>query len=153
MKEEKEFLKKRFIEFQLKINELSTALKEQEQAYRTRERERDLHLFEILDAFENLNENIKEKEGGFDKTARILVKNIRSIQRKVIRFLEANQTFPLEFPDNMAEMEYCEVVGTKEMVDMENETILSVVKTGYIDRRQNTVLRKAKVITVLNSQN
>ena len=151
MKKEKEFLKKKFIEFQLKIDELTRALREQEQTFKTSEKEKDIHLFEILDAFENLSENIKEKEEGFDRTTRMLVKNIRSIQRKLIRFLEANKKFQIEFPDSKAKMEYCEVVGTKEMADMENETILSVVKTGYIDKKYNTVLRKAKVITVLNS--
>ena len=150
MKKQKEFLKKKFIEFQLKIDELTRALREQEQSLKTREKERDLQIFEVLDAFENLNENIKEKEESFDKTNRMLVKNISSIQRKLIRFLEANNKFRIEFPNNKAKMEYCEVVETREMDDMENETILSVVKTGYIDKKQNTVLRKASVITVLN---
>ncbi len=151
MKKEKEFLRKKFIEFQLKIDKLTKALQEQEQAFKIKGKEQDIQLFEILDAFENLNENIKDKEKGFDKTTRMLVKNIRSIQRKITRFLEENHKCRIEFPDNKAKMEYCEVVETKEKPGMENETILSVVKTGYIDRQQNIVLRKAKVITVLNS--
>ncbi|MEE9401601.1 MAG: hypothetical protein V3V47_00215, partial [Desulfobacteria bacterium] len=70
--------------------------------------------------------------------------------RKIIRFLEENHKFQMEFPDDRARMDYCEVVETREMTALENETILSVVKNGYIDGKENTVLRKAQVITVLN---
>lgn len=151
MKNKKEFLKQKFIEFQLKIDELSLALKKQEQMFRDRERETDLHLFELVDSFENINENIKAKQQHFDKTTRMLVRNMGSIERKIIRYLEANGKFQMEFPDNKARMDYCEVVEVREMPALENETILSVVKKGYIDGNINTVLRKAQVVTVLNS--
>lgn len=150
MKKEKEFLRKKFVVFQLKICELTRALEKQQQDFKTREKERDIQLFEILDAFENLNENIKEREGKFDKTSLMLVRNMRSIQGRFIRILEDNHKFPVEFPDNKAKMEYCEVVETQEMPGLENETILSIVRTGYIDKQDNTVLRKARVITVRN---
>ena len=150
MKKEKEFLRKKFIVFQLKIYELNRALKEQQQECTAREKERDIQLFEIMDAFENLNENIKEREGEFDKTSRMLVRNMRSIQRRLIRILEDDHKFPVEFPDNKAKMEYCEIVETREMPGLENETILSIIRTGYIDKQHKTVLRKARVITVRN---
>ena len=47
-------------------------------------------------------------------------------------------------------MDYCKVVDTQESADIANETILSVVKNGYIDKNKKKVLRKAEVITVLN---
>ena len=150
MKKEKEFLENKFVEFQLKIDELARALKKQEQTFKDREKEMDLHLFELVDSFENLDENTKAKQQNFDKTTRILVKNMGSIHRKIIRFLEANHKFQMEFPDNKARMDYCEVVETREMTALENETILCVVKKGYIDRKKNIVLRKAQVVTVLN---
>ncbi len=150
MREEKKFLEKKFIEFQLKIDELTRALKKQEQTFKDKEKEMDLHLFELVDSFENLNENIEAKRQHFDKTTRMLARNMGSIERKIIRFLEANHKFQMEFPDNKARLDYCEVVDIQEMTALENETILSVVKKGYIDREKNTVLRKAQVITVLN---
>ena len=150
MKKEKEFLKKKFVEFQLKIDELTRALKKQDQALKDREKEMDQHLFELVDSFENLNENIREKQQHLDKTTRMLVRSMGSIQRKIIRFLETNHKFQMEFPDNKARIDYCEVVETREMTALENETILCVVKNGYIDGKENTVLRKAQVITVLN---
>ena len=150
MKKEKEFLKKKFVEFQLEIDELTRALKKQDQAFKDREKEMDQHLFELVDSFENLNENIREKQQHLDKTARMLVRSMGSIQRKIIRFLEAKHKFQMEFPDNKARIDYCEVVETREMTAMENEMILCIVKNGYIDRKKNAVLRKAQVITVLN---
>jgi len=150
MKKEKAFLREKFTAFQLKIAELTHALHEQEDAFQARQRALYLNLFEVLDAFENLDETIQAKEDKLDKTAQRLAKNVRAIHQKLIRLLKVNHITQIEFPDNKARMDYCKVVDTQEAKDMENETILSVVKNGYIDKQQDNVLRKAEVITVLN---
>ncbi len=150
MRKEKEFLRKKIIEFQLKIAELTLALREQEDSFRTREKDLSLNLFEILDAFENLDVTIRSKENGFDKTTRRMAKNVRSIHRKLLRILKTNHIIQMEFPNKKARMDYCKVVDTREAADAENETILCVVKNGYIDKQLNKVLRKAEVITVRN---
>jgi molecular chaperone GrpE (heat shock protein) len=150
MKKEKAFLREKFIEFQLKIAELTHALHEQEASFQAREKELNLNLLEILDAFENLNETIQAKEDEFDKTTRGLAKNVRAIHKKLIRLLKTNHIEQIEFPDNKARMDDCKIVDTREAADMDNETILSVVKNGYMDKEQGKVLRKAEVITVLN---
>jgi molecular chaperone GrpE (heat shock protein) len=151
MKKEKAFLRQKFIDFQLKIAELTHALGEQETAFQDREKSLYTGLFEILDAFEKIEENLSEKEGEFDKTTRMLAKNIRSVQKKLVRLLKSRDIEKIEFSDNRARMEYCKVLDTREEPEMENETILSVVKNGYMNKAQNTVLRKAEVITVLNA--
>ncbi|OEU84288.1 MAG: nucleotide exchange factor GrpE [Desulfobacterales bacterium S5133MH4] len=150
MKKEKAFLREKFIEFQLKIAELTHALHEQQASFQAREKELNLNLLEILDAFENLNETIQAKEDEFDKTTRGLAKNVRAIHKKLIRLLKTNHIEQIEFPDNKARMDDCKIVDTREAADMDNETILSVVKNGYMDKEQGKVLRKAEVITVLN---
>ena len=152
MKREKEFLKEKFVEFQLIIAELTHALSEQEKRSKDRENDLYMNLFDVIDAFENLNENIREKGDSLDKTARLLSKSIQSIHRKLIRLLKTRNIIQIEFPDKKAKMENCKIVDTKESGSMESETILSVVKNGYIDRKQGKVLRKAEVITVLNSE-
>lgn len=150
MKKEKAFLREKFIEFQLKIAELTHALHEQEASFQAREKELNLNLLEILDAFENLNETIQAKEDEFDKTTRGLAKNVRAIYKKLIRLLKTNHIEQIEFQDNKARMDSCKIVDTREAADLDNETILSVVKNGYMDKEQGKVLRKAEVITVLN---
>lgn len=148
--EKKEFLREKLAAFQLEIAELSQAIREREHSYQAKEKELLLDFLEILDAFENLDETIQAKEADFDKTARLLAKNIRSIHRMLIRMLRAKHIVRIEFPDNKARMEYCKIVETQESADMENETILSILKNGYMDKQHNKVVRKAEVITVLN---
>ncbi|MBW2738053.1 MAG: nucleotide exchange factor GrpE [Deltaproteobacteria bacterium] len=150
MRKKKEFLKEKFINFQKKIAELTHALQEQEDSFQSREKDLYINLFEILDAFENLDQTIQAKENQFDKTSQRLAKNIRSIRKKLIRLLKTYHIVQIEFSNNIADMDCCKVVDTQEAADMANETILSVVKNGYIDKNKEMVLRKAEVITVLN---
>ncbi|OQY59985.1 MAG: nucleotide exchange factor GrpE [Desulfobacteraceae bacterium 4572_88] len=151
MKEEKAFLRGKFVDFQVKIAELTLELTDQEQKFQDREKDLYLNLFEILDAFENLNQTLSEKEATFDKTTHMLARNVRSIHKKLIRMLKSRHIVQISFPDNRAQMEYCKVVDTREAPDMVNETILSVVKNGYMNSQEKIVLRKAEVVTVLNS--
>lgn len=153
MKAEKAFLREKLVEFQVRIAELTHALREQEHAFQSREKTLYLGLFEVLDAFEALDENLSAKEDTFDKTSHRLAKNVRSIRKKLIRLLRENHVVRIEIADNRACMDYCKIVDTKPSEDMEDETILSVVKSGYINKEQNIVLRKAEVITVLNKVN
>ena len=97
MKEKKDFLRKKLIEFQLKILDLSHILKEREDSFRERENKLFTGLFEVLDAFENVEENINAKEDRMDKTARRLAKNVRTIRKKLVRLLKANGVVRLEF--------------------------------------------------------
>ncbi|QTA89230.1 nucleotide exchange factor GrpE [Desulfonema magnum] len=150
MKKEKAFLREKFVEFQLKVADLSHRLSTQEETFQAREKELYLSLFEILDAFENLDENLSAKEADFDKSGRMLAKNIRSIHKKLLRVLRGRRIVKIEFPDNKARMDHCKVIDTKAIHSMENETILSIVKNGYMNKEENAVLRKAEVVTVLN---
>ncbi|MDL1968188.1 MAG: nucleotide exchange factor GrpE [Deltaproteobacteria bacterium] len=150
MRKKKEFLKEKLIAFQVKIAELTHALQEQENFFQARGKDLYLNLFEILDAFENLDQTMVAKESQFDKTTQRLSKNIRSIRKKLVRLLKTCHIVQIEFSNNIADIDYCKVVNTQEAADIPNETILSVVKNGYIDKNKKMVLRKAEVITVLN---
>lgn len=150
MQSEKEFLKNKFIEFQRKIAELNHELNQTRDSYRNREANLFLGLLTILDAFENLDEIFQTKADEFDKSARMLAKNIRSIQKKLSRLLREHEVVPMQFPDNMARIDCCKIVDTRREPESENETILTVLKNGYVDQRNGSVIRKAEVITVMN---
>ena len=150
MKKEKELLREKLIEFQLRIAELTQTAREREDCFQAKEKALWLDLFDTLDAFENLDEIIQTKKAEFDKTTLLLTKNIRAIHRRLIRLLKARHIVRIEFPDKKAQMEYCKIVETQESADLENEMILSILKNGYMDKQHNKVLRKAEVITVLN---
>lgn len=150
MREEKEFLKKKMIEFQLNIAEMNRSLHEQKYTFETKEKKLFIELFEILDAFDNLEKTIRAKEETLDKTALRLVKSFRTINRKLLRLLKANHIAPIDLSDNTARMDLCKIIGTEVNHELENEHILQIEKSGYIDTQQNIVLRKAEVITVSN---
>jgi molecular chaperone GrpE (heat shock protein) len=150
MSAEKKFLREKFIEFQTKIADLALSLTEQENSFEEKEKVLYLSLLDILDAFENVDEMIEAKKDNFDKAAFMLSKNIRSIHKKFVRLMKAGHIVPMEFPDNKARMAFCKVVDTREEPEMENETILSVVKKGYFRKEGGAILRKAEVITVFN---
>lgn len=150
MKEKKEFLKEKFVEFQRIIADQKFELAQQHDQFMHREQSYYMSLFEILDAFENIDTILESKKDELDKTARMLGRNIRSIHKKTSRLVRSAEIVPIEFPDNRAIMNLCKVVETRPDPDLENETILSIVKNGYMKREDGTVLRKAEVVTVLN---
>ena len=146
----KEFLKDKFIEFQRAIAELNHARTEDRNRFQEKEKALCLGLLEILDAFENIEETIQAKKDEFDKTTRMLSKNIRSIHKKLIRLMKSGDVVKMEFPENKARMDYCKIVDTRKEPEMENEAIVAVIKNGYVNKQDGAVVRKAEVITVLN---
>lgn len=150
MKEKKEYLKERLIEFQRKIADQKHELAQQQDHFRQREQSHYMSLFEILDAFENINATLESKKDELDKTAKMLGRNVRSIHKKTKRLVKLAHIVPIEFPGNRAVMTLCKVVETRPEPELENETIISIVKNGYINKEDGTVLRKAEVVTVLN---
>jgi len=150
MTTEKELLKQKIIEFQQTIAELKLSnVQNQEQFYK-KEKDSFLNLLDIMDAFATLEKNLETKKDKLDKSAKMLGKNILSIHRKLLRHFRSESIVQMEFPGKKATMEYCKIIETREHPELENETILEIVKNGYIYKQDNVVLRKAEVITVLN---
>ena len=143
-------LREKLIGFQREIAELKQSNREQKEAAEQREQELLLGLFEVLDAFDNLEKNIQGKEGFLDKTGQRFVKSTRAIQRKLLRLLRSRHVEPLEFPENKARMEQCKIIATQNDPALENEEIISVEKKGYMETECKRVLRKAEVVTVCN---
>lgn len=152
MKAAKAFLRTKFVEFQLKIAGLNHALAEQESRFSENQTRLYLELLDILDAFEVVEETIAAKEDTLDKSARMLGKNFLSIHKKLSRLMQSCGISRMTFPDGKARMELCKVTETQPREDLEDETILSIIKNGYIDHETGSVLRKAEVITVSNEK-
>jgi len=151
MRQAKAFLKGKLTQFQQEIAQLNHALQNQKSSFQEKEEEIYKELFEILDIFERLENSLQDKENKLDKTFQSYVKSNRILHKKLMRFLKSRNIVQIEFPENRAKMDYCKVTDTQEAANLENETILSVVKNGYIDNQRNITLRKAEVITVLNA--
>ncbi len=149
MKEAKALVRAKLVELQRRIVELTRALAKQEE--RSRRREREVSLLEIADAFDNLEDLIRAKQEHWDKSARRMAGNVRAIHRKLLRHLETCHIVPMDLAGRKATMELCKVIETQESPEQADETILCVVKMGYIDPRGGEAVRKAEVITVRNS--
>lgn len=150
MTTEKELLKQKIIEFQQEIAELKLINIQNKERSDKREKDSFLKLLDIMDAFTTIEKNLEAKKDTLDKTAKMLGKNISSIHKKLLRYFRSAAIVQMEFPGKKATMEYCKIIETREHPDLENETILEVVKNGYIHKQNGIVLRKAEVITVLN---
>lgn len=143
-------LREKLIGFQREISELKRINRDQGRKAGQREQALILDLFEVLDAFDNLEKNIRDKEEDLDKTGQRVIKSTRAVQRKLLRLLRSRHIEPLEFPDKKARIEQCKIIGTENDLNRENEEIISVEKKGYMDTERKKVLRKAEVITVYN---
>ena len=152
MTTEKELLKQKIIDFQQKIAELKLINVQNQELSDKREKDSFLNLLDIMDAFTAIEKNLETKKDTLDKTAKMLGKNIFSIHRKLLRHFRSASIVQMEFPGKKATMEYCKIIETREHPDLENGTILEVVKNGYIIKQNDVVLRKAQVITVLNEE-
>ncbi|MBI4678872.1 MAG: nucleotide exchange factor GrpE [Elusimicrobia bacterium] len=146
----KEFIRGKLAGFQTKIYELNRGLREQEQVFRSREEELLGRIMSVLDVMDGLEEEIAAVKAGSAGPVPRWVVILGSIQKRLQGLLESRHVFPIEFPEHKASLNCCKVVETREAGHMEDETILTVVKKGYLNRRENRVLRKAEVVTVRN---
>ncbi len=149
-REGKAFLREKLIDFQVKIADLGHEMETRVRYFEDREQQFYLELFEILDAFEAVAAFIENKKETVDKTGRMLGKNIGSIHKKLYRLLKSRGIVKLTFSENKARMDQCKVIDTQPRPELDDETILSVVKPGYADKNSGRVIRKAEVITVSN---
>lgn len=148
----KVFLREKFIEFQVRIAELSHLLARERNEFQEKEKAFLLGLLDILDAFERLEETVEEKKDSYDKSARMLSKNARSIHNKLLRLIKSWHILPMTFPDNTAHIDRCKVIETRVAPELEDQTILLTLKKGYINTQTGDILRKAEVVTVLNKE-
>ncbi|MCF8113117.1 MAG: nucleotide exchange factor GrpE [Desulfotignum sp.] len=148
---DKQQLRQKLILFQQQINELKQTLAQKEMQFLEREKAIFSDLFEIVDVLDNIDRFVASKQDQMDKTGKKLGKNIGSVHRKLLRQLRSRGIVPILFTDNKASMETCKIIETREQPDLDNETILEILKTGYIHEQNGTVIRKAEVITVMNT--
>lgn len=153
MGSEKEQLKKKLIDFQQQIAGLKLDLAEQAGARQKRENEIFTGLLDIMDTFELIEDNLESKKESLDKPARMLGKNIGSIHKKLSRYFESAGICPIAFPDGKAVMAQCKVLETRADPGQEDGTLVKIIKKGYLNTRDATLLRKAEVITIRNDIN
>ncbi len=151
MKEQKEFLREKLIDFQREIESLKKKNKDQEIYYEKKLTTMNLNFIELVDAFETIEDNLAAKdESFFNIASKKLMKNMLSIKKKILRILKKNKIEKIKFKDNLATIGLCKIVDTVEDEDLDNEYIKETIKYGYLDNIKKQPIRKAELITIKN---
>jgi molecular chaperone GrpE (heat shock protein) len=147
---EKEKLKNKLIGFQREIVSLTQSLSEKKRLIEEKEDQYCLELISIIDSFENIFNNLASNETDLDKTSKRVIKSCRAVYRKTSRMLEKKGINKIEFPTNKAQPGLCKIIETQSNTELEEGTIIAIVKNGY--QKGKSVLRAAEVITISNRQ-
>ena len=143
------YLREKLVAFQKQVAALQHALREKEEAHRASEKELLLQFLDLADAFAAFDE-AEQRKDSTDPARQKLVRQVRAMQKKLEHILRGRHVVPLELDGNRARMDLCEVVSTEAHLELRDETIVSILSRGYLYQKEGKVLRKAKVVTVLN---
>ncbi len=125
---------------------LHTELKDCQEKSKEDKKAMLLHLVGVLDAFDRVFNNIGQKEKDADKLTRIWLGNFRSIRRLVDTTLKEANVKKIEAPERRAIPGFHTVVETVENPELEDDTIVEELETGYL--WGDEILRKASVKVV-----
>jgi molecular chaperone GrpE (heat shock protein) len=106
-----------------------------------------LSLIKILDSFEAKDENLLERYAD-DAAAQKVIESYASIKKQLLNVLAKQGVTKLEFPENRVIVGFSKVVDTEPDASQKNDTIISIVKNGYI--RGSELVREAELIIVKN---
>ena len=105
-------------------------------------------IITFMDSFEKLNKSISKKELNKTKKGEKILDRYKNTRKSLEELLLQFEITKITFPDDQLIPGFCIVVDTKPDADLPDDTILSIVKDGYI--RGTEVIREAEVIVVKN---
>ena len=106
-----------------------------------------LSVIKIIDSFESKEENLTEKYVN-NADAEKVIQSYSSIKKQLLNLLSKYGVTKLEFPENRLIVGFSKVVDTEPDQTKKNDTIIGVVKDGYI--RGSELIREAEIIIVKN---
>jgi molecular chaperone GrpE (heat shock protein) len=106
-----------------------------------------LGIIKVLDSFESKEDNLTEKFQN-QEPATLVIQSYSSIKKQLLNLLSKYGVTLLEFPENRLIVGYSKVVDTEPDQSKKNDTIISIVKNGYI--RGSELIREAEIIIVKN---
>ena len=105
-------------------------------------------LIQIMDAFEKAEERIKDRGLDQDETSQKAIKQLLLAKRRTEAILEKYRITKIEFPNGIADDNFCEISGTVPDSDKPEGSIVSIGKNGYL--RDGRLIRRAEVEIVKN---
>ena len=146
-------LKEKLVDFQREISRLSLNLKNERNRFETDRKSLLLGYIELLDRIERIEQYQVEETTSPETTLQALTNGIAALKRKISSLLSSNGIEKITFPENRAVRETCRIVDTMADSSKRNETIVEIVRNGYTNNSDNSVLRKADVITIATVAN
>jgi molecular chaperone GrpE (heat shock protein) len=105
-------------------------------------------IIEVIDTFEKAEEIINERGLNQQEESKKVINRYTTIQKRLFKILQKRGVSQLQFPENKLIIGFCDVVETEPNPDLENDTIIKVVRNGYIHGKE--LIREAEVIIVKN---
>lgn len=105
-------------------------------------------IIEVIDTFEKSEEAIIERNLNTTDDTQKIMNRFNSVSKRLHKLLQKNGITKLEFPDKRLIVGYCKVIDTEPDSKLENDTIIEVVRNGYIHGKE--LIREAEVIIVKN---
>ena len=107
-----------------------------------------LGIIEVIDTYEKAEESIIERELNKDENSKFIINRFNSVNKRLLKLLQKNGVTRLEFPENRLLIGFCKVIDTEPDSNLPNDTIIEIVKNGYIHGKK--LIREAEVIIVKN---
>lgn len=129
------------------VLELKTSLKNKELEKQDLMKEFFLAIIEVVDSYENKENSLLEKIPSDSECIKI-INSFAAIKKKLLNLLLKYGVTKVEFPENKLIIGFSKVVGTEPDPTKNNDSIISIVRNGYI--RAHEVIREAELIIVKN---
>ena len=130
------------------IQKLKNLVEKKELENKDQFRNMILGIIEVVDTHENAKGSIFERNLDKENNSAFIIQRFSSVDKQLNRLLKKNGVTRLEFPENRLLVGFCRVIDTEPDTDLPDDTILEVVKSGYI--RGKELIREAEVIIVKN---
>ena len=104
-------------------------------------------LLSVVDSFNKADSRMAEQYPD-NEVAEKVRKRFATAKKKLLEILSKNGVAEIEFPDNLASINDCEIVETEPDLSKPENTIVSIEKAGF--RRNGRLLRLAEVVAVKN---
>ncbi len=105
-------------------------------------------IIKSIDMFESKEENLSERFIGKSADAEKIINSYSIIKKQMLNILRNHGVTQLEFPENKLIVGFSKVIDTEPDPNKKNDTIISILKNGYI--RGKELIREAELIVVKN---
>jgi molecular chaperone GrpE (heat shock protein) len=131
------------------LNELNNRVEQLESEKNSQFLQLATGIITVMDTFEKLKKAVSKKALNKTPKGKKVFSQYKKAQRSLEELVVQFEISKITFPDNQLIDGLCKVVGAQPDVNKPDNTILSVVKNGYIHGSE--LIREAEVIVVKNN--